>query len=253
MGSVGLQRAMEAAGGIDALVGASGPSWSGTSEGDRSPAGRTAEVSPEAVVGSVRLDASQDARADETALGRARQYRLLAALLVRAPDAERLRLVAAIRGDASPLGMAHLSLAAAAGEAGRPTDLAALQREYFHLFVGLGRGEFLPYASYYLTGFLHERPLARLREDLGRLGFEAVEGRPEPEDHIASVCDVMAALAEDGAEEAERAFFERHLKPWAGRFFAELELSDTARFYKPVGLVGRLFMDIEADAFAMPA
>jgi len=190
-----------------------------------------------------------DGLVDETALGRSRQYRLLAALLARAPDAERLRLVGAIRGDASLLGMAHLALAAAA----RSVDHAALQREYFHLFIGLGRGEFLPYGSYYLTGFLHERPLARLREDLAKLGFEAVEGRPEPEDHIASLCDVMATLAEDGEEEAGRAFFERHLKSWAGRFFAELELSQTARFYKSAGLVGRLFMDIEADAFAMPA
>ena len=246
MRDLGLERAVEAAGDAGALMLASGSSWSQASQ---RASLETAEGSALASAQPDPASAGQDAAADETSLGRARQYRLLAALLVKAPDAERLRLVGAIRGDASPLGMAHFALAGAA----RAADLASLQREYFHLFVGLGRGEFLPYGSYYLTGFLHERPLARLREDMSRLGFEAVEGRPEPEDHIASLCDVMAALAEDGEEEAERAFFERHLKPWAARFFAELELSETARFYKPVGLFGRLFMDIEADAFAMPS
>ena len=46
------------------------------------------------------------------------------------------------------------------------TNAERVEREYFDLFIGLGRGELLPYGSYYLTGFLHERPLARLREDL---------------------------------------------------------------------------------------
>ncbi len=86
----------------------------------------------------------------------------------------------------------------------------------------------LPYASYYLTGFLHERPLARVREDFDRLGIARAEKVSEPEDHIAILCEVMAGLA-GGAFEADFAeqakFFERHLKPWAARLFADLELS----------------------------
>jgi len=66
--------------------------------------------------------------------------------------------------------------------------------EYHDLFIGIGRGEVVPYGSWHLTGFLMEKPLAALRADLRRLGFERVEGVSESEDHIASVCEVMAQL-----------------------------------------------------------
>ena len=86
-----------------------------------------------------------------------------------------------LRGDATPLGVAHAALGQAAGQA----NVARVEREFFDLFIGLGRGELLPYGSYYLTGFLHERPLARLRADLAPLGIERAEGNCEPEDHAA--------------------------------------------------------------------
>jgi TorA maturation chaperone TorD len=173
----------------------------------------------------------------------------LSVLLSAPPSAKALAELARLRGDASVLGMAHLDLAGAAA-----SDVAAVQSEHFALFIGLGRGELLPYASYYLTGFLHERPLARLREDLMRLGIERSEGVSEPEDHIAILCEIMSGLAlrrfgNDAA--AERRFFERHLKPWAGRFFADLETAQSARFYRAVGRLGRAFMDIETEAFAL--
>ena len=70
-----------------------------------------------------------------------------------------------------------------------------MEREYFDLFIGMGRGEILPYASYYLTGFLHERPLARLRGDLIAFGIERAENNPEPEDNAATLCEIMAGFA----------------------------------------------------------
>ena len=176
----------------------------------------------------------------------------VAVLLGRAPGAELLRTIAGLKGDATPLGLAHIALAQAAAEA----DPDAVIREYFDLFVGVVQGELVPYGSYYLTGFLHERPLARVREDLARLGVERVENLKEPEDHVAILCDVMAGLASRRFEaEAgfEPAFFERHLKPWAPRFFADLETANLGRFYRAVGRVGRMFMEIEAEAFAMGA
>jgi TorA maturation chaperone TorD len=187
---------------------------------------------------------------DEVDLLRAHEYRLLALLFGRAPTAEVLTRVAELTGDASPLGLAHIELAQAAAAA----DPDAVSREYFDLFIGLGRGELLPYGSYYLTGFLHERPLARVRNDLARLGIERVEGQREPEDHIAILCEVMAGFGDGSfgvAREAERSFFERHMLPWAPRFFADCETSRRAGFYRAAGLVGRLFMEIEDQAFAM--
>lgn len=187
---------------------------------------------------------------DEIDLLRAHEYGLLAVLTARAPTADVLERIAGLRGDASPLGMAHIALAEAAAAA----DPRALQREFFDLFIGVGRGELLPYASYYLTGFLNERPLARLRQDLAELGLERVEEQREPEDHLAILCEVMAGLASgrfEAERNADRHFFERHVKPWAGRAFADLETAKSARFYRAVGRLGRLFMDIEAEAFAM--
>jgi TorA maturation chaperone TorD len=182
---------------------------------------------------------------------RSHEYNLLATLLGQPPNHELLSRLVELTGDQSPLGSAHIALARAAAG----TNPHSVEREYFHLFIGVGRGELLPYASYYLTGFLHERPLARVREEFGALGIERTPDQPEPEDHIAILLEAMAGLccgrlatAGDGAE---RGFFVRHLEPWAGRFFNDLETAQSARFYRSVGALGRLFIEIEAQAFAM--
>jgi TorA maturation chaperone TorD len=188
----------------------------------------------------------------EVDLLRSYVYGLLAVLFGRAPTLETLTLVTQLAGDASPLGLSHARLA----EVAATSDLDAVSREYFDLFIGVARGELLPYASYYMTGFLHQRPLVHVREDLARLGIERVESQTEPEDHIAILCDVMAGLTSDrlatGAGE-DRHFFENHLKPWAAQFFADCESSHQGRFYTAVGTVGRVFMEIEAEAFALDA
>jgi TorA maturation chaperone TorD len=206
-------------------------------------------------VGAVALRAGAEAMttllpADDVDALRAQEYALLALLLSRAPTAELLGRLAELRGDASPLGLAHIALA----DAARTADPDAVSREYFDLFVGVGQGELLPYGSYYLTGFLHGRPLARLRQDLDALGIEADETLREPEDHIAILCEVMAGLAGRQFEAqagGEKRFFERHLEPWGARFFADVETAQLARFYRAVGTVGRVFMAVEAEAFAM--
>jgi len=189
---------------------------------------------------------------DEVDLLRAHEYHLLALLLGRTPNAELLARLAGLEGDASPLGQAHAALAQAAAA----SDPAALEREFFDLFIGIGRGELIPYASYYLTGFLHERPLAGVREDMAALGIERAEHVHDPEDHLAILCEIMAGLASgrfDAGPAAGRQFFCRHLEPWAERFFRDLEQAASTPFYRSVGRVGRLFMAIEARAFAMDA
>src|SRR5437588_12163045 len=127
---------------------------------------------------------------DEVEAARAQEYALLSALLARAPDAALLAQLSQLHTDASPLGLAHGALAEAASRA----TVEGVEREYFELFIGLGRGELLPYGSYYLSGFLHERPLARLRADLLRLGIERTDGNYEPEDHAATLCEIMAGI-----------------------------------------------------------
>jgi TorA maturation chaperone TorD len=189
---------------------------------------------------------------DEVDAARAGEYALLSALLARAPKADLLRRLAQIEGAASPLGVAHAALAQAACDANEER----VRREFFDLFIGLGRGEFLPYGSYYLTGFLHERPLARLRQDLVRLQIERAPGQAEPEDHAAILCEIMAGLAGQALPAppgADRELFEAHLAPWMARFFADLERTQAAVFYSSVGTLGRVFMQIESEAFARSA
>src|SRR6202140_2155324 len=150
---------------------------------------------------------------DDIDTARAQEYTLLSALLARAPDAALLERLGELRGDASPLGLAHAALAEAASRG----NVERIEREYFDLFIGLGRGELLPYGSYYLTGFLHERPLARLRECLWRLAIERAAGQAEPEDHAAILCEIMAGLVGGGLSAplgADRALFEAHPAPW---------------------------------------
>jgi TorA maturation chaperone TorD len=183
---------------------------------------------------------------------RAQEYALLATLLARSPDREMIGRLALLRGDASPLGVAHAALGVAAARA----DEASAGREYFDLFAGLGKGQLLPYASHYLTGALYGRPLAQLRETFLRLGIERAPGHSEPEDHAAILCEIMAGLVGGdiaGSADADREFFVSHLAPWIRRFFVDLERAKAADFYARVGGLGRTFMDVETEAFALPA
>jgi TorA maturation chaperone TorD len=188
---------------------------------------------------------------DEIDTARAQEYALLATLLARAPDAQLFLRLARLQGDATPLGLAHVALA----EAARRTTVERVEREYFDLFVGIGRGELLPYGSYYLSGFLYERPLARLRAALSRLGIERSAGHAEPEDHAATLCEIMAGFAGgrfSTPPQAEREFFEHHVAPWMGRFFTDLEQAQAADFYRAAGTLGRVFIQVETGAFALP-
>ena len=187
---------------------------------------------------------------DEMDHARAGEYALLATLLSHSPDANMTAQLARLGDDATQLGEAHAALSSVAASM-KPERI---EREYFDLFVGLQRGELFPYASYYLTGYLYGRPLARIRETLNQLGLERTERRSEPEDHVAVLFEVMAGLA--GGQiiapgGTDRNIFENHLKPWIGRFFSDLEHAESAVFYRRVGSLGRIFMEIEAEAFSL--
>ena len=185
---------------------------------------------------------------------RAQWYSLLAQLLSAAPDAATLDLARALTGDGSDLGKGVTALAAAA----KGATVTGLEEEYFNLFIGIGQGKLLPYGSYYLTGFLNEKPLAALRVDMDELGIGRVEGVKEPEDHIASLCEMMAgmitgAFGEPVGLDRQREFFDKHIGCWAPRFFEDLQAAETAAFYMPVGLIGSVFMSVESQAFEMAA
>lgn len=187
-----------------------------------------------------------DAGLDPIERARADFYTLLSLTLGDAPSQDVLRALEGLEGDGTDLGRACAELAAAA-RATTPQDAA---RAHFDMFIGVGRGELLPYASYYLTGFLNGRPLAAVRADMAALGLARAEGLHDPEDHIAILCAVMAQLAREGRPEQARFFAER-LQPWAGRFFDDLAAARPVGLHHALGVAGAAFMAVEAQAFAL--
>jgi TorA maturation chaperone TorD len=190
----------------------------------------------------------------EEDLLRAQVYALLGQLLARPPDQGLIDLARNLEGDETPLGAALNALAAAA----RETTVEAAESEYNDLFIGITRGELIPYASYYLTGFLHERPLADLRSAMAKLGIARAEDAVDPEDHIAALCEMMRGMMTGvfGTPvpiAGQRAFFDAHIATWAPKFFEDLEHAEGATLYAPVGRIGRHFMAIEAEAFELAA
>ena len=188
---------------------------------------------------------------EEDAL-RADLYDFLGAMLAAPPSADLLRRAAGLTGDDSEIGRGVKALSTIAGA----ITPEAAREEFEALFIGLGRGELMPYASYYLTGFLNEKPLAGLRRDMARLGVQRAPNVFEPEDNIASLCEIMAGLIRgrfrDAAPLAEqRRFHNTHVAPWAGHFFSDLEAARNSVLYAPVGAIGRAFMEIEREAFRM--
>ena len=121
---------------------------------------------------------------------RADMYSFLASLLRTEPNAELVNQLTNLESDDSPIGKSIKILSKLASS----MDLPTIRDEYVRIFVGVGRGEILPFASYYLTGFLKDKPLAKLRNDMKEIGIELAENVKEPEDHIASLFDMMSGL-----------------------------------------------------------
>lgn len=194
---------------------------------------------------------ASDLQADEL---RSRVYALLGALLAGPPRAELLERLAGIgNDDENPAGEDDLGRAwHSLGAAARRLDVETLDDEYHALFIGISRGELVPYASWYLTGLLMEQPLADLRSDLQSLGIQRQDEVSEPEDHAGALCQVMALLSHsrsDGQAAAnyssQQAFVARHLAPWIKRFFQDLENAEAADFYCSVAQLGNAFIDFE--------
>lgn len=183
---------------------------------------------------------------------RAELYRLLARFLSQPPTSADLAFATGLEGGDTPLGRAVQTFARVAGG----TDAGSADDEYHDLFIGVGRGELLPYGSYYLTGFLHEKPLARLRNDMAGLGIAADPDASEPEDHAAAVLEMMAGLIDGAFGEArpldtQKQFFDAHVGSWMALFFRDLEGASASVLYAALAQIGTRFLEIESAAFEM--
>lgn len=193
---------------------------------------------------------------EETA--RAEVYGLLAALYYAPPSAE---LLAQLR-------VAVTEAPAAGGFLEEPwrqfvgtvRDLSDEQvaAEYDALFGGVGKPEVYLFGSYYLSGFLNEKPLAALRGDLAALGLARDETMPETEDHFACVCEVMRYLiAGDDVEVAnltqQQKFFSAHVQPWAAQMCEAISAHPKARFYAALAAFTAAFVSVETQGFDLMA
>lgn len=184
---------------------------------------------------------------------RANTYSLLAALLAAPPPQSLIQLLTRI----TPAEVGGGDQLASAWEvlrlAGERASVESLDDEYHALFVGIGRGELVPYGSWYMTGFLMDQPLAVLRRDLAELGFERQANVKEPEDHVAALLETMGLLIGDGdtSVNVQRRFFQSHMGPWMKTFFLDLQKASSARFYRAVGQFGDQFIEFEQKYLTM--
>jgi TorA maturation chaperone TorD len=173
-------------------------------------------------------------------------YTLLARLLAAPAHQAQLEELANLDLGDNPAGevAVALSMLKLAAQQARTSEV---DDEYHTLFIGIGRGELVPFGSWYQTGYLMERPLSELRRDLVRFGFEREPGNPDPEDHVAFLCEVMALMvnSREIPETAQQQFFKAHMASWMPAFFRDLEGCEAACFYKAVGRLGTVFLALE--------
>jgi TorA maturation chaperone TorD len=193
-----------------------------------------------------------DAMIDEEQVYRASAYSLLAALLRAPPDQALLERLGQLSpsGDAEPDEL--LEAMREVAEIAEKFTPEQLDDEYHALFIGVGRGELVPYGSWYLTGYLMEQPLSELRDDLRALGFERSPDTHEPEDHISAIFEVFSVMITDGSSlEMQQKFYNKHMSSWLERFFGDLATSKSAQFYKPVARFGAAFIELEKAYLSM--
>lgn len=186
---------------------------------------------------------------------RADLYALLATLFYSPPAEELLRNIGAAElvedSNRSRFAESWRGLQSAA-RSGRPE---AIRDEYDNAFITAGRPPVFLYGSFYQAGFLMDKPLARLRQDLARLGLARRPQVGEPEDHISALCDVMRFLIVGGdtmapaSLEAQRDFFATHIAPWYERLCHSIETAEQTDFYRRVAALARAFFDLETESF----
>ena len=198
------------------------------------------------------LQLSNDGLDEEIA--RAEVYGLLAQLY-QAPPAPELLANLRVAATEAPVAGAFLEepFRQLVGAARACSD-AAVADEFEALFGGVGKPEVWAYGSHYLSGFLNDKPLVRLRSDLAALGLGRDESRAETEDHIAYLCEVMRYLiAGDDVAVAnltqQQRFFAAHLQPWVERLCETIAAQPRAEFYRAVALFTQAFMNVEAQGF----
>ncbi|APP04518.1 TPA: molecular chaperone TorD family protein [Vibrio harveyi] len=175
-------------------------------------------------------------------------YLVLSALFRSAPSEEMIEFLTSLEVEPSESAMQKAWIALQ--QAAKDSNREALEDEYQDLFIGIGRGEVMPFGSWHMTGAMMEKPLAEIRHDLELLGFERDANVKEPEDHIAALCEVMSMLTGE-EEDLQQAVFNKHIAPWFSSFTQQLENAESANFYKPAAQLCEAFLTLEQVRFSV--
>ena len=180
---------------------------------------------------------------------RADSYVILASILSQPPSEMLMRILRSLDWDeALPPDLADNLKTLR--QAGSTYSLPTVEEEFNKLFVGLGSGEIVPYASWYREGRIQALPLASLRSDLIALGIVRQADKHDYEDHVAALCEIMALVSQDPGGvpfAAQAAFFQHHVASWMFRFFEDLFSARSADFYRIVATFGRNFLKYENE------
>ncbi len=204
----------------------------------------------------LNLSTSSHAMDEETA--RAEVYGLLSQLFYAAPSPELLSQLQVAVTEAPDAGgfleEPWRELVACA----RSLNAAQIAAEYSSLFGGVGKPEVYLFGSHYLSGFLNEKPLVRLRDDLAELGLSRSETMSETEDHVAYVFEVMRFLiaGDDVAVSnltRQQAFFTQHVQSWLPALCQALQGHPRAVFYAKVAAFTETFISVESQGFDLVA
>ena len=176
-------------------------------------------------------------------------YAILASLLGQTPSDETIGILQNLDWDAAIPGRLDRALSALRDAADGITR-AAIEAEFNRLFVGMGCGEVMPYASWYRERMIQSSPLASLRADLMRLGIVRYPDNHESEDHAAALCEAMVLLSREAggtSHAAQAEFFKKHIASWVMRFFKDLRSANGADFYRSVASFGICFLEVENE------
>ncbi len=225
----------------------------GSAKQGHKPASEAPPASQSSGLNALTAQSEDEFLNDQAQAMRAGVYELLGRLLSAAPDQAVLDVLRGIDDVDASEGQVAMGWELMKQSA-QKADVESVRDEYNALFIGVGRGELVPFGSWYVTGFLMEKPLALLRTDLQELGIARQDGVRESEDHIAALCDAMAIIIRSGSEislHRQQQFFKDHIEPWAATFFGDLQTAKSAHFYRSVGFFGDGFIGFETRLLSM--
>lgn len=197
-------------------------------------------------------------KSEEEQLWRANIYGLLSSLLAVPPDEGTLNMLSQLKGhiQSEPGTSMEIALHRVTTLA-QNLDQKSIWDEFQVLFIGVTRGEVVPYGSFYQSGFMMDKPLAELRTCLSTLGYERREEVYESEDHVAALCDVMRGLITDPEDDfhtsllKQQVIYHEHISPWIMKFFQDLQDAKHSDFYSSLAILGKTFMLLEGQYLKM--